>query len=175
MSVHFYVVYLIVTHLVPRSRLPLTPSFARKEKSFNNLTNSFDRSTSPIKAQIRGHSKAQGENSLENREESSIFSQVPGPDRAREKGKAKAANPWQDDADHTSSPISRLKFEEPEYWRPPPVPATQEPFAPEPELDVFGANALPKTPMKARDEVIPSVEMMEPVDLAEEVSSNVAA
>ncbi|KAJ1304476.1 hypothetical protein OPQ81_005623 [Rhizoctonia solani] len=82
-------------------------------------------------------------------------------------GRGKATTTWGDDEEHSADPARTLKFEEPEYWRSHPIPATQAPFAIEP--DVFGASTLPKTPMKNRDEAIPSVEVTEPVDLAEEL------
>jgi hypothetical protein len=100
----------------------------------------------------------------------STFSQVPAPDQIQDKGKSKATDTWQDDDQNPASPIQRLKFEEPEFWHSRPVPATQAPFAIEP--DVFGASSLPKTPMKNRYEAIPSMEITELVDQADEVSLN---
>ncbi|CAE6448896.1 unnamed protein product [Rhizoctonia solani] len=135
---------------------------APPEKSFNNLTNSFARSTSPIKARIR--SRPLAEDSFDDHEENSIW---PGSSRFQDKGKGKGSTTWRDDTEYGIGPARSLKFEEPEYWRSYPVPATQPPFAPEP--DVFGANSQPKTPMKSRGEANPNVEVTEPVDLAEEL------
>ncbi|KAJ1304477.1 hypothetical protein OPQ81_005623 [Rhizoctonia solani] len=125
---------------------PPAPPAPPPEKSFNNLTNSFVRSTSPIKPRVR--SRLLTEDPSNNHEESSIW---PGSNSFQDNGKGE----------------SNHYFEEPEYWRSHPIPATQAPFAIEP--DVFGASTLPKTPMKNRDEAIPSVEVTEPVDLAEEL------
>jgi hypothetical protein len=141
----------------------LVSTLARKEKSFGKLTNSFARSTSPIKARLRPKSLA--EDTFDT-DEPSIW---PGPGRIQDRGKGKTSSAWRDDEGH-NEPARSLKFEEPEYWRSHPIPATQAPFAIEP--DVFGASSLPKTPMKSRDEPIPSVEVAGPVDLADEVSRN---
>ncbi|CAE6358230.1 unnamed protein product [Rhizoctonia solani] len=140
----------------------LTQHFAREEKSFNNLTNSFTRSTSPIKSRIRSRPLAEG--SFDNHEDSSIWSQS---NRLRDKGKGKMVTTWTDDQEDNTGVARSSKFEEPESWRIFPVPATQAPFAIEP--DVFGPGSLPKTPMKHQDDAIPSVEVTEPVDLADEL------
>ncbi|KAF8757079.1 hypothetical protein RHS01_03940 [Rhizoctonia solani] len=123
----------------------------RKEKSFSKLTNSFARSTSPAKARLRPKSLA--EDTFDGPGETSVW---PGSSRIQGKGKEKASNAWKDDEDQNAH-VRSLKFEEPEYWRSHPIPATQAPFAIEP--DVFGASSLPKTPMKSRAEGIPSMEV----------------
>ncbi|ELU42472.1 hypothetical protein AG1IA_03492 [Rhizoctonia solani AG-1 IA] len=132
------------------------------EKSFSKLTNSFARSTSPAKARLRPKSLA--EDTFDGPGETSVW---PGSSRIQGKGKEKASNAWKDDEDQNAH-VRSLKFEEPEYWRSHPIPATQAPFAIEP--DVFGASSLPKTPMKSRAEGIPSMEVTGPIDLADEVS-----
>ncbi|GAB1521422.1 hypothetical protein RhiTH_004517 [Rhizoctonia solani] len=134
----------------------------RKEKSFSKLTNSFARSTSPAKARLRP--KSPTEDTFDGPGETSVW---PGSSRIQGKGKEKASNAWKDDEDQNAH-VRSLKFEEPEYWRSHPIPATQAPFAIEP--DVFGASSLPKTPMKSRAEGIPSMEVTAPIDLADEVS-----
>ncbi|CAE6431250.1 unnamed protein product [Rhizoctonia solani] len=139
------------------TRKPMGPP----EKSFNKLTNSFARSTSPIKARLRP--KLLTQDAFDTHEEPFIWL---GSGRTQDRGKGKASNVWRDDEDH-NGPVRSLKFEEPEYWRSHPIPATQAPFAIEP--DVFGASSLPKTPMKSRDEAIPSVEVTAPIDLADEL------
>ncbi|QRW21414.1 hypothetical protein RhiXN_06403 [Rhizoctonia solani] len=134
---------------------------SRKEKSFSKLTNSFARSTSPAKARLRPKSLA--EDTFDGPGETSVW---PGSSRIQGKGKEKASNAWKDDEDQNAH-VRSLKFEEPEYWRSHPIPATQAPFAIEP--DVFGASSLPKTPMKSRAEGIPSMEVTGPIDLADEL------
>ncbi|CAE6517919.1 unnamed protein product [Rhizoctonia solani] len=136
---------------------PPAPPPGKKEKSFNNLTNSFARSTSPIKTRVR--SRPLVEDSFDNHEESSIG-------RFQDKGKGKASTTWRDDGEHSANPARTLKFEEPEFW-PDPIPATQAPFAIEP--DVFGASSTPRTPMKSRGDTITGVEVNESVDLADEL------
>ncbi|KAF8678429.1 hypothetical protein RHS04_05493 [Rhizoctonia solani] len=131
------------------------------EKSFSKLTNSFARSTSPAKARLRPKSLA--EDTFDGPGETSVW---PGSSRIQGKGKEKASNAWKDDEDQNAH-VRSLKFEEPEYWRSHPIPATQAPFAIEP--DVFGASSLPKTPMKSRAEGIPSMEVTGPIDLADEL------
>ncbi|CUA66918.1 hypothetical protein RSOLAG22IIIB_00368 [Rhizoctonia solani] len=143
-------------------RKTMGPPALPLEKSFNNLTNSFARSTSPIKSRIRSRPLAEG--SFDNHEDSSIWSQS---NRFQDKGKGKMVTAWTDDQEDNTGVARSSKFEEPESWRIFPVPATQAPFAIEP--DVFGPSSLPKTPMKHRDDAIPSVEVTEPVDLADEL------
>ncbi|CAE6415411.1 unnamed protein product [Rhizoctonia solani] len=130
-------------------RKTMGPPAPPLEKGFNNLTNSFARSTSPIKTRVRSRPLVEG--SFDNHEGNSIW---PGPNRFQDKGKGKLSTAWPDD-------------EEPESWRTFPIPATQAPFAMEP--DVFGASSLPKTPTKRRDEAILSMEVTEPVDLVDEL------
>ncbi|KAH7339521.1 hypothetical protein B0J17DRAFT_655508 [Rhizoctonia solani] len=144
------------------TRKTMGPPAPPPEKSFNNLTNSFARSTSPIKARLP--SRPLVEDSFDDYEDSSIW---PGSSRFEDKGKGKGSTTWRDGTEHDIGPARSLKFQEPEYWRSHPIPATQAPFVLEP--DVFGANSQPKTPRKSRDEANPNVEVTEPVDLAEEL------
>ncbi|KAG8762578.1 hypothetical protein FRC11_008700, partial [Ceratobasidium sp. 423] len=141
----------------PFRKTTMGPPAPPAEKSFNNLTNSFARSASPIKARVR--SRPLVEDSFNRNEEGSTG-------RFQDKGKGKASTTWRDNEEHNASPARTLKFDESEYW-PHPIPATQAPFAIEP--DVFGVSSTPKTPIKSRGDAITGVEVNEPVDLADEL------
>ncbi|KEP55433.1 hypothetical protein V565_005140 [Rhizoctonia solani 123E] len=139
-------------------RRTMGPPAPPLEKGFNNLTNSFTRSTSPLKTRVRSRPLVEG--SFNNHQDNSIWS---GLNRFQDKGKGKSSTTWPDSEEHSAGPARGLNFEEPESWRTFPIPATQAPFAMEP--DVFGASSLPKTPKKRRDEANLSMEVIEPVDL----------
>lgn len=138
---------------------------ARKEKSFNNLTNSFTRSSSPVKPSHRARSKKPGEGIFGDEQDFVTSTQTPtqNPYKDKGKGKAKVEDVWPDEG----SPIRRLTFEQPASWGVPRL-ATQEPFTM--KSDIFDANQPPQTPMRVQEEAAPSVETVEPVDLADEVS-----
>ncbi|EUC64328.1 hypothetical protein RSOL_439180 [Rhizoctonia solani AG-3 Rhs1AP] len=143
-------------------RRTMGPPAPPLEKGFNNLTNSFTRSTSPLKTRVRSRPLVEG--SFNNHQDNSIWS---GLNRFQDKGKGKSSTTWPDSEEHSAGPARGLNFEEPESWRTFPIPATQAPFAMEP--DVFGASSLPKTPKKRRDEANLSMEVIEPVDLVDEL------
>ncbi|CAE6430270.1 unnamed protein product [Rhizoctonia solani] len=151
------------------ARKAMGPRSSHTPQSTQALSRAAELQSSPLSPTKRPARKAMGprappEDSFDDHEENSIW---PGSSRFQDKGKGKGSTTWRDDTEYGIGPARSLKFEEPEYWRSYPVPATQPPFAPEP--DVFGANSQPKTPMKSRGEANPNVEVTEPVDLAEEL------
>ncbi|KAG9099393.1 hypothetical protein FRC06_005314 [Ceratobasidium sp. 370] len=136
---------------------------SRKEKSFSNLTNSFARSTSPVK-HLRNRPMKFSESVLNGKDAFAPLetsTQLPPKDKG--KGKARLEDSWLDE--NTSTPIQRLTFGTQDFWDQP-RPATQAPFAIEP--DIFGSNAPPQTPAKVL-EVAPHVDIVEQVDYADEL------
>ncbi|KAG9073408.1 hypothetical protein FS749_015263 [Ceratobasidium sp. UAMH 11750] len=148
----------------PRGPMPPPPVPGKKERSFSNLTNSFARSTSPVK-QLRNRARKLNESALDGKDSfappatSTQFSP-----RGKGKGKAKAEDSWLDE--NTSTPIQRLTFGTQGFWDRP-RPATQAPFAI--ESDIFGPNTPPQTPAKVI-EAAPHVDIIGQIDYADEVS-----
>ncbi|KAG8704698.1 hypothetical protein FRC09_003373 [Ceratobasidium sp. 395] len=142
---------------VERSHAPSATS--RKEKSFNNLTNSFSKSTSPVK-QPRIRSKKPDESTFDFE---GVMTSTQHPAKDKGKGKAKAEDNWLDE--NTSTPIQRLTFGTQNFWDQPRY-ATQAPFAIEP--DIFGSNAPPQTPVKVA-ETAQYADVIEPVNYVDEL------
>ncbi|QRW08371.1 hypothetical protein RhiLY_07370 [Ceratobasidium sp. AG-Ba] len=138
--------------------LVITRLFARKEKSFS-VTNSFNRSTSPVKPRNRS---LKPEQSIFGQDDSFAPVHTSTQNPSKDKGKARAEDGWMDD--HANTPVQRLTFGTQTFWDPP-RPATQAPFALEP--DVFGSNAPPQTPARVI-EAASSVDLIEPMDYADE-------
>ncbi|KAG8747157.1 hypothetical protein FRC10_002206 [Ceratobasidium sp. 414] len=145
------------------AQFALSNSFCKKEKSFSNLTNSFARSTSPVK-QLRNRPMKFNESTSDDKDSfAPMVTSTQQPPKDKGKGKAKPEDSWLDE--NTSTPAQRLTFGTQGFWDRP-RPATQAPFAI--ELDIFGSNTAPQTPAKIV-EAHPRADIIEQVHYADEL------